>query len=53
MLRFKRLISDTSALYENDSFYVDCDEIEDWQPYFSSFDEAIRFLKETYPLFRI
>lgn len=49
----KELISDTSALSENDSFYVDCDEIEDWQPYFSSFEEAIRFLKKTYPLFKI
>lgn len=49
----KELISDTSALFENDSFNVDCDEIEDWQPYFSSFEEAIRFLKKTYPLFKI
>jgi hypothetical protein len=49
----KELISDTSALYENDSFYVDCDEIEDWQPYFFSFEEATRFLKEKYPLFKI
>jgi len=49
----KELISDTSALYENDSFYVDYDEIEDWQPYFFSFEEATRFLKEKYPLFKI
>ena len=46
----KELISDTSSLHENDSFYVDCDEIEE---YFSSFEEAIRFLKKTYPLYQV
>ena len=49
----KEFISDTSALYENDSFYVDYDEIEGCQPYFFSFEEAIKFLKKTYPHFKI
>ena len=43
------LMSDTTKLWENESKYVDGDELEGDQPYFTSFEDAKRFLVMCYP----
>jgi len=49
----KELISDTSKLWENDSFHLDENELYDEEPYFTSYEDTKQFLKEAYPLFKI
>ena len=49
----KQLISDTSKLFQNESFQVEDDELESDQAYFTSFEDAKQFLNETYPSFKI
>ena len=43
------LMSDTTKLWENESKYVDGDELEYDLPYFTSFEDAKRFLVMRYP----
>lgn len=49
----KKLIPDTNKLWNNESFYVEEDELSTNEPYFISFEEAKRFLKESYNFLNI